>query len=340
MGAVVAQVAAVLGRGHALFGDPPTSGASAAAGAGRKLFGAGDLARSGQHRISALSGQFPTGYGVFAGGAGPALDGLAGADDRLSGQLAAAGDTDRGGRGSSGAVVNGAAADTAGLAPFSNTPAGQKALLTALRARVAQQQQVVAAHRARDAQMAALLRSMTYAGRGGLGGGGGAPLGRRRWWFGDARRRATGLVGGVRARAVPAPRGRLALAAARDIPAGPAGVAVRAALTRLGRPYVWGAEGPSSFDCSGYTEWAWRQAGVQLGEDTYAQVKQGVPVPPGQVRAGDLIFPKDSFNGQGPGHVMLAISPTQVAHAPQAGDVVRVAAMPSAYVARRPVPLG
>ena len=89
------------------------------------------------------------------------------------------------------------------------------------------------------------------------------------------------------------------LAAARDIPAGPAGVAVRAALTRLGRPYVWGAEGPSSFDCSGYTEWAWRQAGVQLGEDTYAQVKQGVPVPPGQVRAGDLIFPKDSFNAAG-----------------------------------------
>jgi cell wall-associated NlpC family hydrolase len=103
---------------------------------------------------------------------------------------------------------------------------------------------------------------------------------------------------------------------------------------------VWGAEGPSSFDCSGLTEWAWRQAGVQLGDDTYAQVKQGVPVPPGEVRAGDLIFPKSSYDGRGPGHVQMAISPTEVVHAPQSGDVVRVAPMPPSYVARRPVPLG
>jgi cell wall-associated NlpC family hydrolase len=53
-------------------------------------------------------------------------------------------------------------------------------------------------------------------------------------------------------------------------------------------------------------------------------------VPPGEVRAGDLIFPKYSFDGQGPGHVQLAISPTEVVHAPQTGDVVRVAPMPSA----------
>jgi peptidoglycan DL-endopeptidase CwlO len=113
---------------------------------------------------------------------------------------------------------------------------------------------------------------------------------------------------------------------------------VAAALTRQGDPYVWGAKGPNRFDCSGLTQWAWRQAGVQLGGDTYAQIRDGVAVPPGQVRAGDLIFPRDSFDGRGPGHVQLAISPTEVIHAPQAGDVVRVARMPSAYVARRPVP--
>ncbi|MDT7763214.1 MAG: hypothetical protein QOC63_2634, partial [Mycobacterium sp.] len=124
------------------------------------------------------------------------------------------------------------------------------------------------------------------------------------------------------------------------LPGGPGGVAVTAALSRQGTPYVWGAKGPDRFDCSGLTQWAWAQAGVHLGPDTYSQVIQGVPVAPGDVRAGDLIFPKDDFDSRGPGHVQLAISPTQVVHAPQTGDVVRIAPMPSAYVARRPVPVG
>ncbi|MBV8862446.1 MAG: C40 family peptidase, partial [Mycobacterium sp.] len=106
------------------------------------------------------------------------------------------------------------------------------------------------------------------------------------------------------------------------VPGGPGEVAVRAALGKLGRPYVWGAKGPSSFDCSGLTGWAWRQAGIALGADTYQQIRDGVAVAPGQVRAGDLIFPKDAFGAAGPGHVQLAISPTQVIHAPQPGDVV------------------
>jgi cell wall-associated NlpC family hydrolase len=122
------------------------------------------------------------------------------------------------------------------------------------------------------------------------------------------------------------------------VPAGAGGVAAAAALSKRGTPYVWGAKGPDRFDCSGLTKWAWAQAGVDLGPDTYSQVTQGVPVAPGDVRAGDLIFPKASFDSRGPGHVQLAISPTEVIHAPQTGDVVRIAPMPSAYVARRPVP--
>jgi hypothetical protein len=51
---------------------------------GSAAAGAGDLVRSGQSQISALSGQFATCYGLFAAGAGPALDDLAGADERLS----------------------------------------------------------------------------------------------------------------------------------------------------------------------------------------------------------------------------------------------------------------
>lgn len=345
VGAVVAQVGEVLGRAHSLFGDPPASGQGPAAGSVMKLSGAGEMVRSGQAQMAPLSGQLATNYATFAGGAGPALDTLAGNDRALSTQLDEAARTDRTGRTSSGGVVNGAAADTNGLAPLTNTPAGQKALLVALRNRVAQQQQVVQAYKTRDAQMAAMLRSMAYGGRGGVGGGSpmptgggglsmpqggggfGLPLGSGGFGGGSGR----GRGGGGPRRPSPS------ITSGRDIPPGKGGQAVAAALSKLGRPYVWGAKGPSVFDCSGLTGWAWRQAGVQLGADTYTQVNQGVAVPPGEVRAGDLIFPKSSYDGRGPGHVMLAISSTQVVHAPQTGDVVRIAPMPPGFVARRPV---
>ena len=82
-----------------------------------KLSGAGDLVRSGQAQMAPVSGQLATNYSTFAGGAGPALDTLAGNDRALSTQLDEAARSDRTGRTSSGTVVNGAAADTNGLAP-------------------------------------------------------------------------------------------------------------------------------------------------------------------------------------------------------------------------------
>lgn len=345
VGAVVAQVGEVLGRAHSLFGDPPASGQGPAAGSVMKLSGAGDLVRSGQAQMAPLSGQLATNYSTFAGGAGPALDALAGNDRALSTQLDEAARADRTGRTSSGGVVNGAAADTNGLAPFTNTPAGQKALLVALRQRVAQQQQVVQAYKTRDAQMAAMLRSMAYGGRGGVGAGSGSPFGggsalsmpQSGGGFGGIPLGGGGFGGGSRGGGSGGRRPSPRIDTGRDIPPGRGGQAVQAALSKLGRPYVWGAKGPSVFDCSGLTGWAWRQAGVQLGPDTYTQVNQGVAVPPGEVRAGDLIFPKASYDGRGPGHVMLAISSTQVVHAPQTGDVVRIAPMPPGFIARRPV---
>jgi len=197
--------------------------------------------------------------------------------------------------------------------------------------------------------MAALLRSMVYSPRTPGGTGGAIPFG----GSGFSLPSPAGLGGGSPLAGVPtlsplagarhdrAPHPMLAARVDRRpdaVPAGAGGVAATAALQKQGTPYVWGAKGPDRFDCSGLTQWAWAQAGVRLGPDTYTQVTEGVPVPPGEVRAGDLIFPKDSFDSRGPGHVQLAISPTQVVHAPQTGDVVRIAPMPSAYVARRPVP--
>jgi peptidoglycan DL-endopeptidase CwlO len=349
MDAFVQRVGEVLGRSHSLFGDPPSSGGSAARGAGSTLADAGDVVRGGLAQISALSGEFSTGYGVFGDRVAPSLDGLAGTDQRLSDRLHDAASADRTGRAASGGVLTGAAADSTALAPYTSTPAGQKALIIALRARVAHQQQVVAAYKARDARMAALLRSMTYSARSSGGLGGGIPFGGS--GFGGPSSVGSGgggsPIGGLpalpplaRTHRGRAPHTVLASRVDRRadaVPAGPGGVAATAALSKQGTPYAWGAKGPDRFDCSGLTQWAWAQAGVDLGPDTYSQVTQGVPVAPGDVRAGDLIFPKGSFDGRGPGHVQLAISPTEVVHAPQTGDVVRIAPMPSAYVARRPV---
>lgn len=133
--------------------------------------------------MSGLSGTLPATYGSFATDAGPPLDAAAGADNQLSSQLHDAAGTDRSGRMSSGSVVNGAAADTASLAPVSATPAGQRALIAALRTRVAQQQQVVTAHKAQDARLAALIRSLMYSRRAASAGmtTGAAPFGAHKW---------------------------------------------------------------------------------------------------------------------------------------------------------------
>lgn len=106
--------------------------------------------------------------------------------------------------------------------------------------------------------------------------------------------------------------------------------AVRAALTRLGSPYVWGATGPDRFDCSGLVKWAYAQAGVPLHRTTYEQIHDGVPVARSQVRPGDLVFPHA-------GHVQLAIGNGLVVEAPYAGASVRIAPMGNDVAIRRPV---
>lgn len=110
-----------------------------------------------------------------------------------------------------------------------------------------------------------------------------------------------------------------------------AGVAVRAAMSRLGSPYVWGAEGPNQFDCSGLIQWAYAQAGVSLDRTTYDQITAGVAVPRSQVMPGDLVFPHT-------GHVQLAIGNNQVIEAPYSGASVRISELGTGVVIRRPLP--
>ena len=282
----------MLNHGHALFGDPSRDGPVAGTDVGSGLAAARDRLCGGRARVAALSGQAPAAYDRFAAQAAPALDDAAVTDTALSGRVRDTTASDRSGRARSAAVVHGAAADTAALSPLAATAPGQRAIVAALRARVAQQQHLVAAYHIRDARLAAALRSLAYPRRPAAMPVGGwraaSPLGAVSGLSGRATGRrpaAAALPSGIGW--VP---GRTA-----DVPAEPGQGAAEAALSRLGRPYVWGAKGPNAFDCSGLTRWAWRQAGVELGADTYTQLRQGVPVAPGKVRAGDLIFPLDSF---------------------------------------------
>ncbi|MBK4137587.1 endopeptidase [Corynebacterium macginleyi] len=65
--------------------------------------------------------------------------------------------------------------------------------------------------------------------------------------------------------------------------------ALEAARSVIGSPYVYGAAGPSAFDCSGLTSWAYAQAGVQIPRTSQAQAAGGTPVPLDQLQPGDII---------------------------------------------------
>lgn len=111
------------------------------------------------------------------------------------------------------------------------------------------------------------------------------------------------------------------------------------ALTAKGLPYVWGggnSSGPTGggFDCSGLVQWSYAQTtGAELPRTTYDQINLGTRVNPVDAQPGDLVFSR--FSSRGPEHVQIALGGGQVVHAPQSGDVVRIAAMPRDVVVKR-----
>ncbi|MGW7439091.1 NlpC/P60 family protein [Streptomyces sp. NPDC054849] len=100
--------------------------------------------------------------------------------------------------------------------------------------------------------------------------------------------------------------------------------AVAFAYGAIGKPYVWGATGPGSFDCSGLTQAAWRSAGVSLPRTTYTQINAGRRVSRDQLAPGDLVF---FYSGVT--HVGLYIGNGQMIHAPRPGSTVRLAPIDS-----------
>jgi peptidoglycan hydrolase CwlO-like protein len=113
---------------------------------------------------------------------------------------------------------------------------------------------------------------------------------------------------------------------------GRAAAALAAARSALGSPYIWGANGPSAFDCSGLTQWSWAQAGVSLPRTSQAQRTAGRQVPLSQARPGDLVTYRSDAS-----HVAIYAGNGQVIHAPRPGAAVRydpVAMLPIASVTR------
>ncbi|MFW0792852.1 C40 family peptidase [Gordonia sp. CPCC 205515] len=107
----------------------------------------------------------------------------------------------------------------------------------------------------------------------------------------------------------------------RIVPRGtaPELVAVQAALTRIGDPYVWGATGPSSFDCSGLMVWAYKQAGRTLPRSSEAQNGAGTSVARNDLRPGDLIIYYPDAH-----HVGMYVGDGYVIHASTFGVPVKV----------------
>ncbi|MFR9755859.1 NlpC/P60 family protein [Streptomyces sp. TR06-5] len=103
-----------------------------------------------------------------------------------------------------------------------------------------------------------------------------------------------------------------------------AGAALRAAQGKIGSPYVWGATGPSSFDCSGLTSWAYAQAGVSLPRTSQSQASAGARVSADNLEPGDLVLYYSDLH-----HIGLYAGNGQVLHAPKPGSSVQYTSLNS-----------
>ena len=93
-------------------------------------------------------------------------------------------------------------------------------------------------------------------------------------------------------------------------------IILQAAESRLGCPYVWAATGPNAFDCSGLTQWCYRQAGISIPRvDTSQRAAASSVLPVSEAQPGDILWMS--------GHVGIYMGGGAYIHAPQPGDVVR-----------------
>lgn len=128
-----------------------------------------------------------------------------------------------------------------------------------------------------------------------------------------------------RARAASAARTSTRARVGRRFPAptrAPRSEVVNIAMKYLGAPYQWGASGPNSFDCSGFTSFVYRQVGVSLPRVSRAQINAGQRVNRSDLRPGDLVFFGSPIH-----HVGIYVGGNRYIHAPRTGDVVKISSM-------------
>ena len=108
-------------------------------------------------------------------------------------------------------------------------------------------------------------------------------------------------------------------------PSGNGSAIVAEAYKHIGKPYVWGAKGPDTFDCSGFTRYVYLQVtGRDIGGWTVPQESAGTIIPVSQAQPGDLYF----WGSRGStSHVAIAIGGGQYIHAPQPGETVTVSSV-------------
>ena len=107
--------------------------------------------------------------------------------------------------------------------------------------------------------------------------------------------------------------------------------ALRAAESRRGLPYEWGAAGPAAFDCSGLVQWAFAQVGVSMPRVAADQARAGPAVPVSQLQPGDLLFYHTDPTDPGYiSHVAIYLGNGWMIQAPQPGMDVQVVPAASA----------
>jgi len=334
VGEFVAGVDRLLTRGHGLFpaGGPGEGGQVFAAGAGR---GPVPAAPSGDSSL--------TGGATAAGGAyQQAHAGTDGLDEGSGQAVTHGGAVGAQGRVASGLIRDQARAVGAATAALGRSPAGAQLIMATMDQHLAAMQRQLDQTTAQNRLLALRLRELAAGYRGiGSAGMGGMPLsGLGGLMSGSGGLSGvTGLASGIPASLMGS------LRSGGGEPGGESGAwmfggdgrgsgtalgAVQYAETKLGCPYVWGAAGPRTYDCSGLVVDAYAHTGVRLPRMTYDMIRVGTPVDRADVRAGDLVF--SSFSGRGPEHVQLAVSSTKVIEAPTPGGHVQYSGFPRGRV--------
>jgi len=112
---------------------------------------------------------------------------------------------------------------------------------------------------------------------------------------------------------------------------------VAKAREHLGVPYVWGGVTPQGFDCSGLTRYAYAQIGIDLPRTSRSQFRVGAYIPPDRLdllASGDLVFFGYDGDPSKIHHVGMYLGGGSYIHAPQSGDVVRIASLTGRIASR------